>query len=163
MRIACPSCDATYEVPESRLTPGKMARCARCGNKWLPVQQAEDAVAPRQPVGPGAPAMTTPSDPAAGATTEAASASTTAASAIAPPVPTVTAMDRLAAAAPQHRRRPGLVGAWAVSIVVLAGAIAATLTWRDAVVRAWPPSGRILATNGATTAPAGQTAGKKPQ
>jgi len=164
MRIACPSCDTTYQVPDSRLTPGKMVRCARCDNKWLPVREAEDAVAaPESAVAkPDAQAMAAPPDVAPEASS--ASAASDAASATAPPGPTVTAMDRLTASAvPAHRPRGGLIGAWAATFVVLAGAVAATVVWRDAVVRAWPPSGRILATTGPTTAPPAQTAGRKPE
>jgi predicted Zn finger-like uncharacterized protein len=37
MRIVCPSCEATYEVPKSLLGDGgKLVRCARCGKEWLP-------------------------------------------------------------------------------------------------------------------------------
>jgi hypothetical protein len=84
--------------------------------------------------------------------------------AAAPPAPTATAMDRLTASAqPAHSPHRGLIVAWALSLIVLAGAIAAAMIWRDAVVRAWPPSGRILATTSPTPPPPGQTAGKKPE
>jgi hypothetical protein len=55
-----------------------------------------------------------------------------------------------------------------LTFVVLAGAAAAAIGWRGAVVQAWPPSGRILAAAPPTTpepavskAPSGQTAAKK--
>ena len=163
MRIACPSCDATYEVPDARLSPGKMVRCARCDNTWLPEHRAADLDA-------AAWTMPAPADAgpmAADATaedgeTESANADPEATPA-GPQVPLVTAMDRLTASAvPAHRLRRGLIGAWALSFVVLAGAVAATVEWRDAVVRAWPPSGRILPSTGAIPAPA-QTAGRRSQ
>ena len=153
MRIACPSCDAAYEVPDSRLPRGKMVRCARCDNKWLPAAQADDTVSPPDPAVVSAPVI---------ADSEAASADDApdAAPAAAPQAPTATAMDRLSAS-PTAGLRPhrGLIGAWAMTFVVLALAVAAAVVWRNAVVRAWPPSGRILATTDSAPAatPTGQT------
>jgi predicted Zn finger-like uncharacterized protein len=145
MRIACPSCAAEYEVPASRLKPGKLVRCARCGSKWLP---DPGSVAPQ-----GDPALHIPSD------TELDAARS---------LPGVTAMDRLAASSAAARDRKRLIAAWALTFVVLAGAVAAVVGWRDGVVRAWPPSGRILAAAGQTVAqPAqtqpAQTVSKKPE
>lgn len=37
MRIVCPSCSATYEVPDSLVTAGRVVRCARCGADWTPL------------------------------------------------------------------------------------------------------------------------------
>jgi predicted Zn finger-like uncharacterized protein len=146
MRIACPSCAATYEVPASRLRPGKLVRCARCANDWLPVQQAEPAVPP-----------STSADPA-----------TAVVPATAAPLPAMTAMDRLAAAPASPPARVGLIGAWVLTLIVLAAAVVAIVGWRQVVVRAWPPSARILTTTAAIpTAAKGkpsplpaQTAGK---
>ena len=51
MRIACPTCQAAYEVPDTLLrppAPGAAARkvkCARCGNAWAP-EVPEAAAAP---------------------------------------------------------------------------------------------------------------------
>jgi predicted Zn finger-like uncharacterized protein len=139
MRIACPSCAATYEVPDSRLRPGKLVRCAQCGSEWLPVRAPDEiAASPEQDEAPAS----------------AGEFEVTA------PVPGFTAMDRLAAAPvppPSHSR---LIGAWVLTFVVLACAVAATVGWRDAVIRAWPPSARVLAAEGQTRQHA-QTAGKK--
>ena len=176
MRIACPRCDATYEVPASRLTPGKQVRCTRCDNTWLPVYPPEDAVAPEQSgaeqsapeqsapaqSAPAQSAMATPDAAMTAGVAEAAAADGGVGAASTPAPPMVTAMDRLGAPAPAQRPRHGLIGAWVVTFAVLAAAVAATLVWRDAVVRAWPPSGRILETSGSGSAapahtPAGQT------
>ena len=43
MNIACPICDASYEVPESVLAARRPLRCARCGHDWIP---GDDAPAP---------------------------------------------------------------------------------------------------------------------
>jgi hypothetical protein len=65
----------------------------------------------------------------------------------------MTAMDRLAATAPLPRRSIGLTAAWIATLVVLIGAIAATIVWREATVRAWPPIGRILGPAGGLKKP----------
>jgi predicted Zn finger-like uncharacterized protein len=124
MRIACPTCAAEYEVPAARLTPQKMVRCARCGGKWMAVQAAEaPAPVPDAPV------------PDAGHSVERPVAS----------LPTVTAMDRLAAQAIAAPARPTrLIAAWVVTAVVLVAGVAGTLIWREAVVATWPASGRLL-------------------
>jgi hypothetical protein len=59
-------------------------------------------------------------------------------------VPTISAMDRLAAMPPRPVRNTSLMAAWIATCVVLVAAVAATVTWREAVVRAWPPSSRLL-------------------
>ena len=54
MRIVCPSCDAAYMVPDEKLAPGRPARCACCGQQWVPIPAAQPALAaPRNPP-PGA-------------------------------------------------------------------------------------------------------------
>jgi predicted Zn finger-like uncharacterized protein len=72
MRIACPTCQAAYEVPDTLLrppAPGAAARkvkCARCGNAWAP-EVPEAAPAPMAlpaPVpSPGPQAALPPPDP----------------------------------------------------------------------------------------------------
>jgi predicted Zn finger-like uncharacterized protein len=145
MRIACPSCAATYEVPASRLVPGKMVRCARCATDWLPPLEPEEATPP--PESAKAPADAAPpiEAPVQGMTAQGMTAQG------------MTAMDRLAAAAAQPPARTGLIGAWVLTLIVLTGAVAATVGWRSAIVRAWPPSGRILATTGDPAAPLAST------
>ena len=122
MRIACPSCDAEYDVPVSRLKPGKMVRCARCGGEWvaseLEVNPAEGGHA--QP----------PLDLEDDAGTE--------------PPPDAAPMEPLAASRSPPHSRVGLMAAWVSTILVLVGAVAATIMWRQDIVRHWPPSSRIL-------------------
>ena len=60
------------------------------------------------------------------------------------PAPRITTMDRLAASVHNLPERTPLIVAWVLTGVVLIAAVAATVTWREAVVRAWPPSSRIL-------------------
>ncbi len=52
MRIACPACSATYDVPPDRVPAGRSVRCAKCGGMWAPVPEAAlaDEPAPAPPV-----------------------------------------------------------------------------------------------------------------
>ena len=129
MRIACPTCAATYDVSASRLLPGKKIRCMRCGGEWLYARPAEHLE------------LAEPSEPES--------------------LPPVTAMDRLAASPPPSAPPTRLLMAWILSLVVLAGGVAATVVWRQAAMRAWPPSALILAPFGQTALQPVQTEGKK--
>jgi predicted Zn finger-like uncharacterized protein len=150
MRIACPSCAAEYEVPASRLKPGKLVRCARCGGKWSPAPDDAEPASQAEAAGQHPPEAGSGAGPDAGLD-------------IAASLPEVTAMDRLAASpAPPPARWP-LVGAWVLTVLVLAAAVAATISWRDAIVRTWPPAGRILPTTGPATTPPPQAKDTPPQ
>lgn len=124
MRIACPSCATEYDVPDDRLRPHRMVRCARCGGEWVPVrnlpapEMAEDDVAPLV-------AAETEPEP--------------------PPVRVSPAMERLTRPAPERRQvGGGLAFAWLMSFAVLAALAGAAITWRADIEHAWPPSARIL-------------------
>jgi hypothetical protein len=73
----------------------------------------------------------------------------------------MTAMDRLAAEHPPRHSPATLLAAWALTFVVLAGSLAATLTWREAVIRAWPSSALILAPFGHTAPESAQITAQK--
>jgi predicted Zn finger-like uncharacterized protein len=124
MRIACPKCAAEYEVPASRLAPRKTVRCARCGGEWTAVGEAEEL---SQEV------AATLSEQELNHHAE-----------LEEPAPLMTAMDRLAATGLRPPRSTRLVAAWILTLVILMAAVAATIVWREPVVRAWPPSGRVL-------------------
>lgn len=132
MRIACPTCSAEYEVPASRLTPGKAVRCAQCGGEWTASSDAEEIEPPR----------TAAPDPAA----EVEGAPTTSAAPTAPPLspPPLSVTDRIAAAPARPARNVPLISAWLVTWIVVAGAVAATIAWRENIIRVWPQSGWIL-------------------
>jgi len=123
MRIVCPSCAATYEVPTSRLSSRRMVRCARCGGEWAAIRDAE---------APPPVSDRTPEDRTEHPEEHVAS------------LPPVTAMDRLAAPLPPAPRSTRLTVAWALTFLILIAAMAATVTWRSSLVRVWPPSSRIL-------------------
>ena len=46
MRIQCPACAATYDVPVHLLKPSQTVRCARCAKEWVPPAEAEGAPLP---------------------------------------------------------------------------------------------------------------------
>jgi predicted Zn finger-like uncharacterized protein len=140
MRIACPACPASYEVPDSLIRPGRAVRCARCGGDWVPVA----ALPPVEPIEPAAPDMSPPPAwPRHGPHSVPAEADGAAAS-LEPPA-RLSAMDRLAAhpAWPQSRLR--LRVAWAASIVLLALGAWGAFGWRGQIIDAWPPSARMYA------------------
>jgi predicted Zn finger-like uncharacterized protein len=129
MRIACPSCAATYEVPDSRLKPGQMVRCARCGGEWVPKAEPEhvtESLASDEPE----------TGPYTGQEVETAKAQ-----------PALTAMDRLASPPPPPPWSRSLLAAWILTGAVLTGAVAATIIWRQEFMSIWPPSSRILGPN----------------
>jgi predicted Zn finger-like uncharacterized protein len=126
MRITCPSCAAEYDVPASRLTPSRTVRCARCGRRWTATLETEAPPPVSDPAEPQA-------DHEAGHPAQ-----------LEAPSPTVSAMDRLAASVVQPPRSASLIGAWIATFVILTAAVAATIVWREPVVRAWPPISRIL-------------------
>ena len=142
MRIDCPGCAAEYDVPEVRLVARKLVRCARCGVEWQPARVGAAAgAAPEPDHGHPAPARTV----------------------VAPePVPGIQAMDRLAASAAALDGPPaGLMAVWVLTVIVMVGAVAAAVTWRDSVMRAWPPSGRILVYFGPSATATAQIVDKK--
>lgn len=135
MRIDCPSCAATYEVPDTLLTGRKQVRCARCGQQWtpaapkLPQETPEDT--PEETAGPVRPAPAAP---------EPAAPPSWVASRPAPPAPRPQPP-------PQPRPR-GLRLAWILSVLVLAAGLGAAVVWRDQVMQVWPPSLRVYAALG---------------
>ncbi len=128
MRIACPTCDTAYEVPESALKPGRKVRCARCETQWAP-----PPVEPpwQQPTRAELERLYGPADDDD-------------VSAEPPEAPAVSAMDRLSAYDKrQQRGRKALAVAWVLTAVVLIGLLAAGVAGRRTVMAAWPPSMRL--------------------
>ena len=125
MRIVCPACAAAYEVPDSRLAPGRIVRCVKCGEQWAPVAAAE--VLPPQHWPEAEPEPQEPVYPTLEADT-----------------PRFTAMDRLA----MSRRSIGpnpiwLRLAWVASVALVLLVLAGFFVWRSEVAEAWPPSTRV--------------------
>jgi predicted Zn finger-like uncharacterized protein len=145
MRIACPSCSATYDVPDSLVTVGRVVRCARCGGDWTPVEgtPVQDLDPPPRAAAPPPP----PREPTAAVVDRVAAEETAEPQATAES-PGPSAMDKLAAhpASPQSRLRLRL--AWAASLLLIVLAAWSAYSWRSQIVTAWPPSARVYAALG---------------
>jgi predicted Zn finger-like uncharacterized protein len=151
MRIACPSCKAEYDVPETMLAGRNAVRCARCGEEWRPLgidpAEALPAVIPAE-----SPAMSH----AAPATMEPEAEDEHFApaddGAIPLTVPSLFVPPRTPRAvlpkAPPRRRGGGIVGGWIVTIVILVALGYGAYAWRDRMMEAWPPSTRLYAALG---------------
>ena len=133
MRIVCPSCQATYEVPDAILASGPRAvRCARCATEWTPGPPPEPdvAAAPEPPVPPPPPNPPQPE----------AAAPITAPRIAEPRVPLHLP--------PEQPDKPGpalwvAIVAWALSLAVLGAAGWAAVSYRSDIMTAWPPSERV--------------------
>ncbi len=165
MRIRCPSCSATYDVPDALLDPPRTVRCAKCAHDWMaepvvdpePVDAEAAAVAVEAPVAalPDAPSPTERlhQDPVFQA----------------PPVveTPLSALERLALPAdlapPNQTRDNLLTVAWAASFAIMAGLGVAAYTERDSLMRHWPASQRVYATIGLAPLDAGKDADPKGQ
>ena len=125
MRLACPSCQASYDVPDDRLGPGtRRLRCAACAHEWAyeppPLPEAPPPPPPPRP--PATPLVATPRlAPAPSFPPNNA-----------PPTP--------------HRHAPA---AWVASLLLLVGLAVAAAQFRAEIMVAWPPSQRLYAVFGA--------------
>ena len=126
MLIVCPSCAATYDVPDERLVPGRAVRCAGCGAGWTP-RPSQAAVRvlmeeePEPAILPEAADEPSPPDPHP----------------VSLPVP------------PAGRQLSRAVAAgWVATVLIVGGAAWAGVTWRDSVMQAWPPTERLYAALG---------------
>lgn len=120
MHLACPSCAASYQVPDALIGAGRQMRCVRCGEDWFAVppgmaREAMEAVAP--------PIIAAPPPPAPAASAE-------------PARPPIAA-----------RPRPSLTLplAWLASAAVWAGAGYALWAMRERLTALWPPIARLYA------------------
>jgi predicted Zn finger-like uncharacterized protein len=135
MRIVCPTCDATYEVPDALIGAGRRLRCAKCAHEWL--------VEPPSPAGPGPEPGPGPAPPPA--------APVPMASVPPPMVEPRRPAPPPAAAAPAGGRfaAAALWAAWIGTVLLLAGAVAGAWIWRDPIMAAWPPAARVYLLFGA--------------
>jgi predicted Zn finger-like uncharacterized protein len=129
MLILCPSCEASYDVPDERMRPGRKVRCAQCGAEWIPVP-----VPPEQEVPDAVEGMTSPdSDEYAADDADLGP----------PPAPVATGMARLTMGPASGQGRAALRAAWIASVVLLVAAIGAGYALRDQFMQMWPPSARV--------------------
>ncbi len=143
MRIVCPSCSAAYDVPDSLLPGGRIVRCARCGNEWMPVRAETPAAPPALQEHPASAGPEVPAPPAAAEPPKPEPASP----------PRISAMDRLAAHPAVLRTPRGLHLAWAASFLLLALLGWGVYAWRGRIMDHWPPSVRLYAAFGLQAAP----------
>ncbi len=169
MRITCPACNASYDVPDAMLGVGRSVRCARCLREWQPQPAPVSADEPASPApAPDAPAFGTP---ASGTPAFEPPAFETDGFVLPEPErPRFTAEDLDRSPAPRPSgdahawrdvllaqngrpepaetgRRDGWVG-WLASLVLLLALAGAAIAGRGAVQRAWPPSTRVYAALG---------------
>jgi predicted Zn finger-like uncharacterized protein len=129
MRIVCPSCQATYDVPDATLgaAPRKV-RCAKCDMVWgvdpapepaMTANEHDDAHLPP-------PVAITPR--------------------LAEPIPEpapIAASHRLPTTHKSSRSAIAPAIAWLVSIAVLVAAAWTVIVWRVPIMQFWAPSQRL--------------------
>jgi predicted Zn finger-like uncharacterized protein len=133
MRITCPNCSTLYDVPRSSLAARRSVRCSRCGAVWQPTPAT--ATSSTREVGPER--LTPKSVTREGENPR-----------------DVADRSQPSQSGPRRRARETstpysavdykLRAAWIASFLIIAGALAATVYWRGEVMKAWPPSSRIL-------------------
>ena len=151
MRIDCPSCAASYDVPDAKLAGRKTVRCVRCGHQWVPGPVPAPGDLP-----PAAPPSPEPRPDLDRRDSDRRDSDRRDSDRHDPeradrgPAQTVAdaGRSRLASPVTPSPGRVGLRLAWAASGLVLAMALAAAFVWRAEVVRAWPPSLRVYAALG---------------
>jgi predicted Zn finger-like uncharacterized protein len=168
MRIRCPSCSATYEVPDALLDPPRTVRCARCSHDWMASPVADDAVTEQYAVPADPPPEVPVPEPVVHVPQPEPAPVLVAptAHAMEPPLgdTPLSALERLAAPvdlSPRIRRRDHLLtAAWAASFAALAALGVAGYTQRDRLMREWPASVRVYATLGLAPADMNSRDGK---
>ena len=153
MRIACPVCAATYDVPDQMLASERKVRCGKCGHQWVPAMAAVDSRAAPPPPLPPEPEPPLP-QPEPRPVVRERIADLPRAPANPPPL----AIDRItdssygvpetAVAPAAPRRRTGVWVGWIVSIVIWALVVWAAYHYRADIMAAWPPSQRLYAALG---------------
>ncbi|MDO9708940.1 zinc-ribbon domain-containing protein [Paracraurococcus lichenis] len=131
MRISCPACEATYEVPDRLIGTGRTLRCKACRHAWH-VGPATPAAAPEPAPAPPAPPPAQRTDLPPPVATRPR-----------PPQPIEPPLPRTES--PPPRAGAALAAAWIGSILAVAGMVAALWVFRAEVVAAWPPAARLFA------------------
>jgi len=178
MKIVCPTCEATYEVPESVLAAKRALRCARCGNEWVPGanwQPEPSPAAAHDPAASDPPAPLPEYAPVGQMSAEHAPAEHLHADAILheapvaePPAPVLEPEPAPLPPAARLRQTAATafgdpvdetpaeaapiarapVGAWIASIAFLLALAGAGIVFKAQVIKAWPASERLYAAVG---------------
>lgn len=148
MRIVCPNCQATYDVPDALLSrgPGRV-RCARCATEWAP-QERPAAPAPATPFADAMAQVAAPPAPEP----HVAAPPPPAPPPAEPPPPARNTL-AMAAARDAQLERPlprtrtprdsaTLLFAWSLSVGIVLAALGAAYVNRAEIVAAWPPAAR---------------------
>ena len=141
MRIACPSCEAEYEVPDGILAAHSKVRCARCGEEWHPVA---GTAAPLPAALPAALPVEETDETRAMVPVEPAAESVPPTLVVPPRQPGSSLVRR----AGSERATTAVLLGWVLTVLVLGGALYAGYAWRDRLMTAWPPSTRLYAALG---------------
>lgn len=134
MRIECPDCATAYEVPEDRLAPGRVVRCARCGSEWLPIELPtvfEEEPEPDPAAEDPAPAEPEHQEAQADASFD-----------------SQLPEDAGSAVVPRPKPSPALTAAWIASVLVVLGLLWGAYSARESITHAWPASARAYAALG---------------
>lgn len=142
MRLECPACAASYDVPDALLAPGRAVRCVRCAESWVPLPHRLAAPPPRlalpplRPFGPAGPdGEADPEGPSMARSGMAGSG--LAGSGL--------AGSGLAGSGLTGSGLTGALLAWVLSLVAVAAGGVALWSWRAEIAAAWPPAARLLA------------------
>ncbi len=173
MRISCPNCAATYDVPDTLLGARRQVRCARCKQDWLPEAAATidpplvEAITAPPPAAPPPPQPRTdvPSDTLVPAIVDqpALSGRVRLGGEVVNPAFSSAAHGPVVG----QGRLPVRAGAmvwlgWMASLGLLLALGWGGLTWRNEVTRIWPPSLRLYAALGLMPSPHAATATAPP-
>lgn len=134
MHVLCPSCAAEYEIPAAQLTRPRLLRCTGCATEWR-VPAVVESVVEASPPGGG---------------------ETDAAEPVGIPLAPLGLMPGTIAESPSADASRGSgqpawgiggsrlwVVLWALSLLVIAAALAALWHWHVPIGHRWPPSMRL--------------------
>lgn len=151
MRVTCPACTASYEVPDRMIGPeGRRLRCAKCGEQWT--ARREGAPAGPEAALPPAPQAAAPATPFPAPPAPEPAEAMAGGAAVSPPhhpaprrPPRVIEppLPALGDAAPPRGGRLALAFAWVATGLFVLALGAGLALFRGEIVEAWPPAARL--------------------
>lgn len=140
MHITCPACATAYKISDRLMRPGRRARCAKCGEEWVPFD--DSAEIPPAPPLPKTLAPATESSSPAGLER------------LGPPLLAAERDGRDGEDAPERPPpHPAIWLGWALSLAVVGFALWGATHDRARVMTTWPPSERLYGALGLTPKP----------